>query len=79
MSGENDAVVRRVLAALSARRQEAARVAAEHWDADGDYYPVRKFPEGRPCHGVEEVARFLANYVEAWTPDYAIKEFDRGG
>ena len=74
MSGENEAVVRRMLEALSARPKESARVAVEFWDADGDYYPVRKFPEARPCHGAEEVAGFLEDYVEAWTPDYAIKE-----
>ena len=25
--------------------------AAGFWEPDGDYYPVRKFPEARPCHG----------------------------
>jgi hypothetical protein len=74
MSGHNESVVRRMLEAFSARPNESARIVAEFWDADGDYYPLRKFPEARPCHGSEEVARFLANYVEAWTPDYAITE-----
>jgi hypothetical protein len=27
---------------------------------------VRKFPEARPCHGIEEIARFLADYQDAW-------------
>jgi ketosteroid isomerase-like protein len=39
---------------------------AELWDSDGDYYPVRKFPEARPCHGREEIARFHAEYLSAW-------------
>ena len=79
MSGENEAVVRRWIEALSARPQEAARIAAEFWDADGDYYPVRKFPEARPCHGAGEIGRFLAGYVEAWTPDYAITKLIEAG
>jgi len=74
MAGENEAVVRRWLEGLSARSQEPARLVAEFWDAEGDYYPARKFPEARPCHGADEVARFLANYVEAWRYDYAITE-----
>ena len=36
------------------------------WEADGDYYPVRKFPEARPCHGREEIARFFTEYRAAW-------------
>ena len=27
------------------------------WDPDADYYPVRKFPEARSCHGRDEIAR----------------------
>ena len=26
------------------------------WDPEGDYYPVRKFPESRPCHGIKEIS-----------------------
>ena len=25
----------------------------DDWDRHGDYYPVEKFPEARPCHGVK--------------------------
>jgi hypothetical protein len=39
---------------------------AGFWESDGDYYPVRKFPEARPCHGREELARFLIEYRAAW-------------
>jgi hypothetical protein len=39
---------------------------ADFFDPDADYYPVRKFPEARPCHGVEEIARFGADYLDAW-------------
>ena len=74
MSPENKATVRRMLEALSARPEEAPAIVADFWDADGDYYPVRKFPEARPCHGPEDISRFLTDYVEAWSYRYAIKE-----
>jgi hypothetical protein len=38
----------------------------EFWEPDGDYYPVEKFPESRPCHGVEEIARFAREFQQAW-------------
>jgi hypothetical protein len=38
----------------------------EFWDSDGDYYPVRKFPEARPCHGREEIAKFFTEYRATW-------------
>jgi hypothetical protein len=40
---------------------------AAAWDEDGDYYPVRKFPESRPCHGRDEIADFLVDLMKAWT------------
>src|SRR5918992_2029680 len=67
MSRENVEVVRRFLAALSASPEELRASAAEFWDADADYYPVRKFPEAQPCHGLEEVSQFLARFREAWS------------
>ena len=44
---------------------------AELWDPDADYYPVRKFPETRPCHGLEELARFIEQF---WEP-FAVSEW----
>ena len=41
-------------------------VIAEFWEEDSDYYPVRKFPEARPCHGREEIGAFLAAFSDAW-------------
>jgi hypothetical protein len=38
----------------------------EFWESDGDYYPVRKFPEARPCHGREEIAQFYTEYRATW-------------
>jgi SnoaL-like domain len=73
VSGENAAIVRRWLETLSTAPAKAAMSAADFWDADADYYPVRKFPEARPCHGRDEVMRFLAAYREAWSGyDYAL-------
>jgi hypothetical protein len=36
------------------------------WDRNGDYYPVEDFPEARPCHGVEEIAQFFSEFLQAW-------------
>jgi hypothetical protein len=46
----------------------------EFWDETGDYYPVPKFPEARPCHGREEIAQFLVQFGEAFARyDWAIR------
>ena len=39
---------------------------AERWDENGDYYPVRKFPETRPCHGRDEITDFFLEFRRAW-------------
>ncbi len=36
------------------------------FDRDVDYYPVRKWPESRPCHGLEDLDRFFAGMSEGW-------------
>jgi hypothetical protein len=78
MSQENVEVVRRFVEAYG--RSDLApsdwgRLAADFYEPDGDYYPVRKFPEARPCHGIEEIARFLANYRDAWDRyEFAVKK-----
>jgi SnoaL-like domain len=67
MSQENIEVVRRLLAGYSRDGpREVPALVAEVWDSHGDYYPVEKFPESRPCHGVEEIARFLSEFEQAW-------------
>jgi hypothetical protein len=71
MSQANVEVVRRWLAFNRGPEKTRAAV-SEFWDADGDYYPVRKFPEARPCHGREEIAEFLAGFFETWSVDYEI-------
>ena len=46
---------------------EGARtLVAECWDADADYYPVRKFPDAQPRHGLAEIAAFYMDYAETW-------------
>jgi SnoaL-like domain len=72
--GTNAHIVRRWLETLSATPDHAQAGAAEFWDEDADYYPVRKWPEARPCHGLEEIAQFLAGFAEAWSRrDYEIQ------
>ena len=39
---------------------------SEFWDPDGDYYPLRKFPDAHPRHGAEDIASFYASYAESW-------------
>ena len=63
MSQENVEIVRRYLEEVS--REPSERV-AEFWEPDGDYYPARKSPEARPCHGREEIARYYTEYLAAW-------------
>jgi ketosteroid isomerase-like protein len=75
VSADNVELARRWHAALSAGPEEALAAIAELWDADADYYPVRKFPEARPCHGQEEVSHFVARYLEAFSrSEWAIRD-----
>jgi len=75
MSQENVEIVRTYVERYgTAAPEETQQLAAEFWDSDGDYYPVRKFPEARPCHGREEIAHFHAAFVDAWDHyEFAIK------
>jgi hypothetical protein len=76
MSQENVEIVRSYLErAGDLSPEDTPQFAAEFWDPDGDYYPARGFPEARPCHGHEEVARYLAEYLGAWdTFEFAINK-----
>ena len=66
MSQENVEVVRRWHTAITNIDPGGiAEVVAELWDADADYYPVRKWPEARPCHGQEAVTEFMSETAEA--------------
>ena len=65
MSEENVEVVRRWFEGYSEASEIPASVAS-FWESEGDYYPVRAFPEARPCHGCEEIAAFLTEFRAAW-------------
>jgi len=67
MSRENVEFVRHWLTALSTSSEEALATVAELWDPDADYYPVRKFPEAQPCHGLEELSHFVTRYLDAYS------------
>ena len=56
-------------------RDRASERIADFWEPDGDYYPVRKFPESRPCHGPDEIRSFMAEYESAWENyEFLVKE-----
>jgi hypothetical protein len=81
MSQENVEVVRRYLEGLGHQTpqgvtpQEMAEYIDEFWDLEGDFYPARKFPESRPCHGREEISRFIAEFRATWGRfQYEVKE-----
>jgi hypothetical protein len=74
MSQENVEIVRRWFAPLSGGPEQLLAAVSEFWDPVGDYYPVPKFPEARPCHSREEVAQFLVQFGEAFSrSDWAIR------
>ena len=66
MSQENVDVVRRWITLVPGTPDEVAAAVEDFWDEDGDYYPVRKFPEARPCHSRDEIAQFLLQFAEAF-------------
>ena len=65
LSHENVDVVRSTLEAWGALA-DTGELVDRFWDPDADYYPVRKFPEARACHGRDEIAQFQADYLSAW-------------
>ena len=72
MSQENVEVVRAFFEAWNAGNTDAV---VELLDADVDYFPSRKLPEARPCHGPEEVLQFMARYLDAYSRhEWAIQE-----
>src|SRR5207247_1970899 len=57
--------VRRWLGGFASGPGSSTRV-REFFDADADYYPVRKFPEAMPRHGVADIEEFFEEFWEAW-------------
>ena len=69
MSEENVEIVRRYLEGTEEGMRGGKAIEAlvhEFWEPDGDYYPIRGFPEARPCHGREEIVRFFTAFYPAW-------------
>ena len=80
MAADNAELARRWFAAMADGPETAVAAVAEQWDVDADYYPVRKFPEARPCHGRAEVAQFVGPFLETWsTSEWAIRELTEVG
>jgi hypothetical protein len=77
MSQENVEIVRHYLEELPPEgvplEQNLAWITG-FWESDGDYYPVRKFPEARPCHGREEIARFFTEYRATWHYRFVVED-----
>jgi SnoaL-like domain len=72
MSQENVAIVRAFFEAWNARNSDAA---VGLLDAEGDYFPSRKLPGARPCHGREEVLQFITRYLDAYSRhEWAVQE-----
>ncbi len=75
MPQENVEVVRRYLDSFPPEPERVSEWVASFWEPDSDYYPVRKFPEARPCHGHDEIQRFATDYLGVWGQyDYEIKD-----
>ncbi len=68
MTNESLDLVRRWHAGMSAGPAECLEVIANLCDPDVDFYPVKKFPESRPCHGKEEFSQFFERFWEGF-PD----------
>jgi ketosteroid isomerase-like protein len=75
---QNVETARRYLDAIEEGKRGRKAIEAlvdEFWEPDRAYYPVRGFPESRPCHGRAEILRFLAAFFPAWEDyRYAIKD-----
>jgi hypothetical protein len=75
MPEENAEVVRRWFDEAFDELEDVRAFVERFWDPDGDYYPVRRFPEARPCHGREEIAGFMTEYLAAWESyTYSVEE-----
>ena len=46
--------------------EDTLQYVEQFWEPDCDYYPAKNFPDSRPCHGREEIARYLTDYLRAW-------------
>ena len=68
-------LVRRWLKAPPMTPTQIESAVAEFFDADADYYPIRRWPEARPCHGRGEITEFYIGFKAAWSRfEYAIRQ-----
>jgi hypothetical protein len=75
MSEENVEIVRRYLEENFPAPEQLSEWVAGFFEADADYYPARKIPAARPCHGREEIVAFLTEFRAAWEDfRYVVKE-----
>ena len=63
MSEENVEIARRYLEENFPAPEQLSEWVAGFFEADADYYPARKIPAARPCHGREEIVAFLTESV----------------
>jgi hypothetical protein len=69
VEGENVEIVRRMVEGVRAYwsvGEPWGTAIGPFYEANVDYYPVRKWPESHPCHGIEEFQSFMAQWTDAW-------------
>jgi hypothetical protein len=75
MSEENVSIVQRYCEENLPAPEQLPDWVAGFFEADCDYYPARKIPAARPCHGREEIVAYLMEFRAAWEGfRYVIKE-----
>ena len=75
MSEENVEIARRYLEEHLPGPEQLSAWVAGFWESDGDYYPARKIPAARPCHGREEIVAFFTEWLADWEGmRYVVKE-----
>jgi hypothetical protein len=81
VSQENVEIVRRYYEAeLPAALDQWAAFVERFWERDGDYYPIRSFPEAKPCHGRDEISAFFCEYFATWgSYEYTVLEVEAVG
>jgi hypothetical protein len=69
MSHDNAEIIRRMTEAVRAYWAGSGawdELLGPFYDPDVDYYPVRKWPNSGPYHGIEGLVSFFTDFDEAW-------------
>ena len=67
MSEENVEIVRRIMEAWpKVQAENFSELVTRTMEPECDYYPAPGLPGARPCHGREDVVRFLNEFRAAW-------------